>query len=65
MAIDHLLIYQKNEIVERTKIEKIEFLEFSVKKEDLNIIQALFNSLGFVKQDITKQRILFYMYLEM
>ena len=40
---------KKNEIVERTKIEKIEFLEFSVKKEDLNIIQALFNSLGFVK----------------
>ena len=37
------------EIVERTKIEKIEFLEFSVKKENLNIIQALFNSLGFVK----------------
>ena len=40
---------KKNEIVERTKIEKIEFLEFSVKKEDLNIIHALFNSLGFVK----------------
>ena len=40
---------KKNEIVERTKIEKIEFLEFSVKKDDLNIIQALFNSLGFVK----------------
>ena len=50
MVIDLLLIYQKkNEIVERAKIEKIEFIEFSVKKEDLNIIHALFNSLGFIK----------------
>ena len=45
-----------NEIVERAEIEKIEFIEFSVKKEDLNIIQKLLKSLGFVKAGLHKTK---------
>ncbi len=47
---------KKNEIVERAKIEKIEFIEFSVKKEDLNIIQKLLKSLGFIKAGLHKTK---------
>ena len=47
---------KKNEIVERAKIEKIEFIEFSVKKEDLNIIQKLLKSLGFIKVGLHKTK---------
>ena len=47
---------KQNEIVERAEIEKIEFIEFSVKKEDLNIIQKLLKSLGFVKAGLHKTK---------
>ena len=47
---------KQNEIVERAEIEKIEFIEFSVKKEDLNIIQKLLKSLGFIKAGIHKTK---------
>ena len=47
---------KKNEIVEKAKIEKIEFIEFFVKKEDLNIIQKLLKSLGFVKAGLHKTK---------
>ncbi len=47
---------KKNEIVERAKIEKMEFIEFSVKKEDLNIIQKLLKSLGFIKAGLHKTK---------
>ena len=47
---------KKNEIVEKAKIEKIEFIEFFVKKEDLNIIQKLLKSLGFIKAGLHKTK---------
>ena len=47
---------KKNEIVEKAKIEKIEFIEFFVKKEDLNIIQKLLKSLGFIKTGLHKTK---------
>ncbi len=47
---------KQNEIVERAEIEKIEFIEFSVKKEDLNIIQKLLKSLGFIKAGLHKTK---------
>ena len=47
---------KKNEIVERAKIEKMEFIEFSVKKEDLNIIQKLLKNLGFIKAGLHKTK---------
>ncbi len=47
---------KQNEIIERAEIEKIEFIEFSVKKEDLNIIQKLLKSLGFIKAGIHKTK---------
>ena len=47
---------KQNEIVERAEIEKIEFIEFSVKKEDLNIIQKLLKSLGFIKVGLHKTK---------
>ena len=47
---------KQNEIVERAEIEKIEFIEFSVKKEDLNIIKKLLKSLGFIKAGIHKTK---------
>ena len=47
---------KKNEIVERAKIEKMEFIEFSVKKQDLNIIQKLLKNLGFIKAGLHKTK---------
>ncbi len=47
---------KKNEIVERAKIEKIEFIEFTVNKENLNVIQKLLKSLGFIKAGLHKTK---------
>ena len=47
---------KEKEIVERAKIEKIEFIEFSAKKEDLNVIQKLLKGLGFVKTGLHKTK---------
>ena len=52
----HINLSKQNEIVERAEIEKIEFIEFSVKKEDLNIIQKLLKSLGFIKAGLHKTK---------
>ena len=47
---------KKNEIVERAKIEKIEFIEFTVNKENPNVIQKLLKSLGFIKAGLHKTK---------